>query len=559
MLPVLLAALLAFVVWLDTDFHHTRQQIESSFKQITGHNLLIKGGLSLEFWPATRFVSRQVEVVDQQGLVLFTAEKLAAEVAPISIFSGKLLGENLVLEKMQVNAVHKAADDIALRHKHKTTGSANQQSRFSSVPFKSIRVIDSAIHIDDRINSKRYELNNLQIAIELVSDQQMTINGSLDFIYDNSFRGSFTTSSSLNTGEQLVFEEVIAQLDLIVRDKPISLTASGAFSLEPDGQLIQISEAALVSKALALQASIKGRHSHKSLLLEVQIDHLNPLIAVMAFTEPGSIPHQDKALQSLSAEIRLEKSASEMRIDIASLKLDNSLAQGSMVFSDNAKHFQFKIDELIIESYLKLLADLELPIGQSADDQAEEIIFAIQFDRLVSDYGAVEGLSTKVHLDGDKLHAIQGNLNAQRLNLNSLLKSYEEWIPKTQVVSKLHQGNEFSLIDGQLEFVFMNEVLSISDLDLTIDDTLIKGELEYAMNPPRLNAQLQLGKLDLDRYHYLFDSEDDAGESNVGNEVNPADIIQSLKTLQGSGSIQIEKLRYQQTDYQKIDIQFNDA
>jgi len=559
MLPVLLAALLAFIVWLDTDFHHTRQQIESSFKQITGHNLLIKGGLSLEFWPATRFVSRQVEVIDQQGQVLFTAEKLAAEVVPISIFSGKLMGESLVLEKVQVNAVHEAADNIAPGRKHKTVSSNDQQSRISSVPFKSIRVIDSAIHVDDRINSKRYELNNLQIAIELVSDHQMTINGSLDFIYDNSFKGSFTTSSSLNPGEQLVFEEVVAQLDLIVRDKPISLKASGAFSLEPDGQLIQISEAALVSKTLALQASIKGRHSHDNLLLEVQIDHLNPLMAVMAFSEPDSIPNQGKALQSLSAEIRFEKSASEMRIDIASLKLDNSLAQGSMVFSDNTRHFQFKIDELVIDPYLKLLAELEHPIGQSADDQAEEIIFAIQFDRLVSEYGAVEELFTKVHLHGDKLHAVQGKLNAQRLNLNSLLKSYVNWIPKTKFVSKLQRGNEFSLIDGQLEFVFTNEVLSVSDLDLTIDDTLIKGELEYAMKPPRLNAQLQLGKLDLDRYHYLFDSEDDAGESNVGNEVNPADMFQSLKSLQGSGSIKIEKLRYQQTDYQKMDIQFNDG
>jgi len=78
-------------------------------------------------------------------------------------------------------------------------------------------------------------------------------------------------------------------------------------------------------------------------------------------------------------------------------------------------------------------------------------------------------------------------------------------------------------------------------------------------NPPELNVQLQLGKLDLDRYHYLFGSETIPDEAAAENAANTNGLIERLKSLQGSGSIQIEMLRYQQTDYQKIDIQFNDA
>ncbi|MBT8450022.1 MAG: AsmA family protein, partial [Gammaproteobacteria bacterium] len=422
LLPVLLAALLAFVIWLDTDFHHTRQQIESSFKQVTGHNLAIKGGVSLEFWPATRFVSRQVEVVDHQGKVLFTAEKLLAEVAPLSFFRGKFLGEHLILEKLQINVVRKAtSDDAAQQHKHKMVNTDDQQERITGVPFKSIRVIDSAIHIDDQINGKRYELNNLQVALELVSDDGMAINSTLDFVYDNTFKGSFTSSLNLSLGEQLVFEQVVAQLDFIVHEQPLAFKVSGAFSLEPDGQLVQIRETSFVSDALALRASLTARQSHDSLMIETEINHLNPLKAIMLLLEPGAISSQGKALQSLSARVKVRKTASEVRMDVASLQLDNSLLQGSMVFSDNSKHFQFKIDELVIDPYLELLAALPLEFDQSSDNQATETTFAIQFNRLISSHGTLEGLSTKAHLDKGKLLTMQGNLNAKKLNPNGLL------------------------------------------------------------------------------------------------------------------------------------------
>ena len=550
MLPVLLATLLAFFIWLDTDFHHTRQQIESSFKQFTGHNLIMKGGLSLEFWPATRFVSQQVEVIDQRGNVLFTAEKLAAEVNPLSVVKGEWLGENLILDKVQINVVREPlAGDLQ---------SQPQQAPLQGMPFKSIQITDSTVHIDDRINSKRYALSNLQLALELVGDRQMTIKGSLDFNYDNMFTGSSTLSSKLSLGDQLDFEDVVVRLDSLVHDKPLSLKATGAFSLEPDGQLIQIRQAQLASETLALKASFKARQSHDSMVLEAEIDHLNPS-AVISLIEPAAVFNQDKVLQTLSAEIDLQQSASEIRIDIPSLELDNSLVQGSIAFSDNIKQFQFKIDELVIDPYLELFAALPLQFDQTSEKKQEEIVFAIQFNRLASSYGALEGLSTKLHLDSDSQLAAQGSFNAKKLNLNGLMKSYKVLLPKNKLISKLHQGNELSLIDGQLQFSLENEALSFSDLDLTIDDTLIKGDIEYVMNPPTLNAQLQLGKLDLDRYHYLLVSEEIPGESSPEDAANTDSLIERLKSLQGSGSIQIEMLRYQQTDYQKIDIQFNDA
>ena len=79
------------------------------------------------------------------------------------------------------------------------------------------------------------------------------------------------------------------------------------------------------------------------------------------------------------------------------------------------------------------------------------------------------------------------------------------------------------------------------------------------MIPPKLNAQMQLGKLDLDRYDYFFISEANTSESTIEKGSSITDIIDSLKRLQGSGSVQIESLRYQQKDYQQIDIRFNDA
>jgi len=430
LLPVLLATLLAFFLWLDTDFHHTRQQIESSFKQFTGHNLIMKGGLSLEFWPATRFVSRQVEVIDQQGGVLFTAEKLAAEVNPLSVVRGELLGENLTLDNVQINVVREPLKS--------DTRPQPQQAPLQGMPFKSIQITDSAVHIDDRTNGKRYALNNLQLALELVGDRQMTINGSLDFDYDKRFTGSSLFASKLSLGDQLNFEDIVVRLDSLVHDKPLLLKASGAFSMEPDGQLIQIRQAQLASETLALNASLKARQSHDSLVFEAEITHLNPSV-VLSLIEPTAVFNQDKVLQSLSAEIDLQKSASEIRIEIPSLELDNSQGQGSMVFSDKIKQFQFKIDELVIDPYLEVFMALPLEFDQAPEKKEEEIVVAIQFNRLASSYGALEGLSTKMHLDSGSLLAVQGNFNAKKLNLNGLMKSYAALLPKTKAISKLHQ------------------------------------------------------------------------------------------------------------------------
>lgn len=550
MLPVLLAILLAFFIWLDTDFHHTRQQIESSFKQFTGHNLVIKGGLSLEFWPATRFVSRQVEVNDQQGNVLFTAERLAAEVAPLSIFSEEIQGENLVLEKVQIHIVREpVSGDSRLQY---------QPAPLQNIPFKSIQITDSAIHIDDRINGKRHELNNLQIALESGAPGDVTINGSVDFVYDDILKGSMVASSTLGMSDQLDFEDVVVQLDLRVYDKPLALTASGAFSLEPDGQLLQIREAKLESQILALKAVLSARQRQDSLALKAEINNLKPA-AVIPYIEPEAGLNQVKVMQSLSAEIELHKSASEIRIDIPSLELDNSLVQGSMVFSDKSKQIQFKIDEVDIDPYLELLAVFPYQTDQTENKKTEDMIFAIQFNRLVSAYGVLEGLSTKGHLRNDQLLSVEANLMAEKFNLNGLTKAYKVLVPDNKFVSSLWQGNELALIDGQLKVRFDNETVSLSDLDLKIDDTSVKGNVEYSMHPPMLNAQMQLGKLDLDRYLYLFAAEDKPADSDNANAGHAGGIIERLKQLKGNGSIQIDMLRYLQTDYQKIDIQFNDA
>jgi len=437
------------------------------------------------------------------------------------------------------------------------TETRHQQSHLQAMPFKSIQIIDSAIHIEDRINSKRYAMTNLQVTLELVGDAHITVSGSLDFDYDSFVTGSSTFSSKLSLGDQLDFEDLVVRLDSLVHDKPLVLEASGAFSLEPDGRLYQIRQAQLASETIALNASLKARQSHDSLALEAEIKRMNPA-ALISFIAPTAIFRQDEVLQSLSAEIDLQKSASEIRIDIASFKLDNSLVQGEMVFSEKINRFQFKIDELVIDPYLELFATLP-PQFDQASEKEQEIVFAIQFNRLVSAHGAVEELSTKVNLDNDDLLAVQGNFYAKKLNLNGLMKSYASLLPKSEFIDKLQRGNEFSQIDGQLEFSFDNEVLGFSGIDLTIDDTLIKGNAEYFMNPPKLNTQLQLGKLDLDRYHYLFVSQQAADESSDESHVQATEIIERLKNLQGSGSIQIEMLRYQQTDYQQIDIQFNDA
>ena len=99
-------------------------------------------------------------------------------------------------------------------------------------------------------------------------------------------------------------------------------------------------------------------------------------------------------------------------------------------------------------------------------------------------------------------------------------------------------------------------LFAFSGLDLKLDETMVKGDISYNYLLPQLSANLMVGQIDADRYLQLLPQQQDTAEGSQDDQaVN--DLIDWLKTVQGQGKIQIDSIKYQDTLYRGVDLQFN--
>lgn len=153
---------------------------------------------------------------------------------------------------------------------------------------------------------------------------------------------------------------------------------------------------------------------------------------------------------------------------------------------------------------------------------------------------ALQTLNATGHLEAEQLSTdlrTSGNFNIAEFNPRWLLAALDielDDLPKT-ALSKIALATDFST---------SSERVSLRDLDFSLDDIIIKGSLDAAMNPRSLDLALTGNRLDLRRYMAAPDetaekSRDDATAANP-EEALLAPVAAALLWLEGGrGNITI--------------------
>ena len=286
---------------------------------------------------------------------------------------------------------------------------------------------------------------------------------------------------------------------------------------------------------------------------------------------------QDKAGDTLKVNMVLaDMKGSPKALQSSGITGDLAMVQGkrnitgkfSSPFSGNIENLIFDLPKLAGNLDIK---DPSLPGGGMKGTFNLGAHTEIKNEIAKSDFNLnIEGvtkLNGNVDVAGFKLPNIKFNLNADKLDLNKLLAKSTTPETNKQAASKPADLSALKNIrlDGKLSVGQIlydkyhvsglnvgikadGEKLSLSGLDVKVDDSRIKGSVGIShFAKPLYTFDLDVDQVDLDRYA----STDAAPKQETSNKALD---LSALKALNADGAIRIGKLKYGKTNASNINI-----
>ena len=289
------------------------------------------------------------------------------------------------------------------------------------------------------------------------------------------------------------------------------------------------------------------------------------------------IRDRDKAGDTLKVNMVLaDMKGSPKALQSSGITGDLAMVQGkrnitgkfSSPFSGNIENLIFDLPKLAGNLDIK---DPSLPGGGMKGTFNLGAHTEIKNEIAKSDFNLnIEGvtkLNGNVDVAGFKLPNIKFNLNADKLDLNKLLAKSTTPETNKQAASKPADLSALKNIrlDGKLSVGQIlydkyhvsglnvgikadGEKLSLSGLDVKVDDSRIKGSVGIShFAKPLYTFDLDVDQVDLDRYA----STDAAPKQETSNKALD---LSALKALNADGAIRIGKLKYGKTNASNINI-----
>ncbi len=196
---ILVLALLALPFLISLD--HYQEDIKTKIKAETGRDLLIKDKISFSILPMPKVVLSKVELSslpDEEKFPILKVGKAKATLAIFSLFTGKLVISDIVLEnpEIHIEKLKKGKDHQTLKidDYHKNVGTNSQTIQIPKLPFTIKRLAienGQVLYVQDKekiaLENVNLVINNLfgQGAMEFfikskIFDENVTLNGSID-------------------------------------------------------------------------------------------------------------------------------------------------------------------------------------------------------------------------------------------------------------------------------------------------------------------------------------------------------------------------------------------
>ena len=573
----LIALVLIAVGIIATTFNPNdyKQKIIDLVQEKKERTLKLDGDIKLAFWP---------KIGADLGKVSLSEHKNSQEFASVNSVKVSLALLPLLKKELVVDTVYiDGAQANIIKYKDGSTNfddlmSKDEESQDIKFDIDGVHITNSALSYSDEGIGAKYNISKFNLKsghIALAEPVDVTT----DFIV-NSNQPAITANANLK-GNFLVdtaTKHYVAKgLDAAIKGdmfggKSVDVTLSGDVDAKPETHEILVDSLKLVGSGQFNDAKMSIDLSAPK--LDAQKDEVTSKKATV------SLSHE-KAGDTFKANIELaDIKGSPKALESSGITVDISGVQGKRTISGKfSSPFNGNLESLIFD-LPKLAGNLDvkdpsLPNGGmkgnfdlSAHTDIKNALSNSKFNLNIDETKLVGDIA----VSNFTKPSIKFNLNADKLNLNKLLAKSNS-SDKSSQTDKKSSGKPADLsalknllLDGKLNVGSIQyekfqisglnvaikadgEKLTLSGLDVKVDDSKIKGSLGISQfSRPLYTFNLDIDQLDVDRYASTSSTPNKPSSTN-----KPID-LSALKALNADGNLRIGSLKYGKTKASNIRI-----
>jgi len=547
-----------------------KQQVIDLVKEKKERTLTLEGDIKLSFWPKIGADLGKISISEHKSDKEFASVnsvKVALAVMP-------LLKKELVVDTIYVDG----AKANIIKYKDGSTNFddllSKDESESQEIKFnvEGINVSNSQLTYINEADEATFSINNFnmqsgQIALATPFDLDTSFNlvsNKPEINSDIAIKGNFFADPETK-------HFVIKNLDShikgdVLNGKSVDIVASGNVDAKAETMEMIVDNLKLVASG-----NFEGANNIVNLAapsVNVQEDQVSSDKVTLSLAQ--SKPDSDLKLNMVLADMKGSPKAlqsSGISGDI-SLVQDKRTVSGqfSSPFNGNIKDLVFDIPKLIGNLNIK---DPSLPNGEakgtfniSAHADIKKELANSKFNLAVYE----TKLNGDVAVSGFKKQNITFNLNADKLNLNTLLGKPSATATSAKDNGKSKPADMSALknmtVDGKINIGSIiydkyhisglnvgvkanGDQLALNGLNVKLDDSQIKGAFSIThFAEPLYTFDLDIDQLNLDKYVTQDTKEVKTASKNTGDETLD---LSALKALNAQGSIRIGKLNYGKT------------
>lgn len=569
---VLLALLVAGYFAATFNPNDYKDDIIKLVKEKKDRTLHIDGDIKLTFWPKIGADLGKIALSEHQSETEFASvNNVKVALAVMPLLKKQLVVDTVYVDGAKANVIkHKDGkfnfDDLMSKDE--------EESELFKFDIQGVNVSNSEVRYLDEATGAKYSITKFNMEsghialaepVDLKTDFSVTANQP-EIAANVNLKGNFLVDPETKHFKVKGLDSQI--LGDLLGGKNVDIKASGNVDAKPE-QL----EFLVDDLKLAMNGDFSGTKQGVELIapaITIQKDEVSGKKITATIT-------QDKAGDTLKVNMVLaDMKGSPKALQSSGITGDLAMVQGkrnitgkfSSPFSGNIENLIFDLPKLAGNLDIK---DPSLPGGGMKGTFNLGAHTEIKNEIAKSDFNLnIEGvtkLNGNVDVADFKLPNIKFNLNADKLDLNKLLakstmpEANKQAAPKPADLSALKNIRlDGKLSVGQILYDKYHvsglnvgikadgEKLSLSGLDVKVDDSRIKGSVGIShFAKPLYTFDLDVDQVDLDRYA----SADAAPKQETSNKALD---LSALKALNADGAIRIGKLKYGKTNASNINI-----
>jgi AsmA protein len=441
-----IAAIIAATYFIDAKDY--QQKIETAVKEKTGRELIIKGDMSLSFFPWIGMTMGETTLGNAPGFgdqPFASFEQVDLKIKLLPLFMSSVEMRTIILEGMRLNLIKNKQgvtnwQDLQ-QHSEKTASKDEEKVQgqgLKSLRIGGVKINDAQLSWRDEQSDSAFTVSNFQLQTGEI-DPQQPVDMNLDFDFKDTKAGQ-----SWHFGME---GRLAADMDADKASLSDLQIEMANIKLKGDVQITQLTKAPQISAKLSTN-EFSPRDTFKQL----------------AITPPET--SDQKVLSNVSLSMLLNATSENLDLSQLQIKLDETTAKGNISirnFNKPAINAKLDIDQINIDRYMPVAADSKPP--ESSAGKSDEIVLPKELLR---------SLNIKANVGIAKLTAMQLQSSDVKITLNAN-KGVMRVYPAT---AKLYQGGysgDIKLdVSGDVLRVSMNEKLTGIDVSPLFKDLMDK-------------------------------------------------------------------------------------